>query len=147
MDGQPFRYVSGSLHYFRVPRPLWQDRLRKIRAGGHSVTTWTIVCLFDHLATCTWTFFILNMEENKHFLTTYPPHLVHVVFEWPHAGFNAIQFVIPWNLHEPQPGSYVFQDMLDINAFLTMAAEEDLYVLLRPGPYICAGKFFLSFLL
>ena len=50
--------------------------------------------------------------------------------------------MIPWNLHEPQPGSYVFQDMLDINAFLTMAAEEDLYVLLRPGPYICAGKFF-----
>jgi beta-galactosidase GanA len=54
--------------------------------------------------------------------------------------------VIPWNLHEPQPGSYVFQDMLDINAFLTMAAEEDLYVLLRPGPYICAGKFFSSFI-
>ena len=89
MDGQPFRYVSGSLHYFRVPEPLWQDRLRKIRA----------------------------------------------------AGFNAIQFVIPWNLHEPHPGSYNFQDMFDINGFVKMAANEDLYVLLRPGPYICAGKF------
>ena len=89
MDGQPFRYVSGSLHYFRVPELLWLDRLRKIRA----------------------------------------------------AGFNAIQFVIPWNLHEPQPGSYNFQDMFDINGFVKMAANEDLYVLLRPGPYICAGKF------
>ena len=49
LDGQPFRYVSGSIHYFRVPQELWQDRLRRIRAGG----------------------------------------------------FNAIQFVIPWNIHEP----------------------------------------------
>ena len=78
-----------------------------------------------------------------------PTHLIlsNVVIEWSPAGFNAIQFVIPWNLHEPQPGSYNFEDMLDINAFLTMAAEEDLYVLLRPGPYICAGKFFFSFFL
>ena len=49
LDGQPFRYVSGSIHYFCVPQELWQDRLRRIRAGG----------------------------------------------------FNAIQFVIPWNIHEP----------------------------------------------
>ncbi|KAL1438023.1 hypothetical protein MTO96_048478 [Rhipicephalus appendiculatus] len=23
-DGRPFRYISGSLHYFRVPRAYWQ---------------------------------------------------------------------------------------------------------------------------
>lgn len=34
MDGQPFRYVSGSAHYFRIPREYWRDRLRKIRAAG-----------------------------------------------------------------------------------------------------------------
>lgn len=33
-DGEPFQYVSGSLHYFRVPRVYWQDRLRKLRAAG-----------------------------------------------------------------------------------------------------------------
>ncbi len=32
--GSPFRYVSGSLHYFRVPRQLWRDRLTKARAMG-----------------------------------------------------------------------------------------------------------------
>ena len=33
-DGKPFRYISGGIHYFRVPRPYWQDRLKKIRAAG-----------------------------------------------------------------------------------------------------------------
>ncbi|KAF7494158.1 Beta-galactosidase [Sarcoptes scabiei] len=33
-DGRPFRYVSGSIHYFRVPKPFWFDRLRKMKYGG-----------------------------------------------------------------------------------------------------------------
>ena len=33
-DGKPFRYVSGSLHYFRIPREYWEDRLKKVRAAG-----------------------------------------------------------------------------------------------------------------
>ena len=33
-DGQPFRYISGCLHYFRVPRFYWKDRLLKMKAGG-----------------------------------------------------------------------------------------------------------------
>uniref|UniRef100_A0A8C3F1W5 Glycoside hydrolase 35 catalytic domain-containing protein n=1 Tax=Chrysemys picta bellii TaxID=8478 RepID=A0A8C3F1W5_CHRPI len=34
-DGAPFRYVSGSIHYARVPRPAWHDRLRKMYMSGH----------------------------------------------------------------------------------------------------------------
>ncbi len=34
LDGLPFRYASGSAHYFRIPRALWRDRLRKLRAAG-----------------------------------------------------------------------------------------------------------------
>ncbi|KAM5228924.1 beta-galactosidase-1-like protein isoform 1-T1 [Ctenodactylus gundi] len=34
LDGAPFRYVSGSLHYFRVPRVLWADRLFKMQLSG-----------------------------------------------------------------------------------------------------------------
>ena len=33
-DGQPFRYISGCLHYFRVPKYYWKDRLMKMKAGG-----------------------------------------------------------------------------------------------------------------
>ena len=34
MNGEPFRIVSGAMHYFRVPRPYWRDRLLKIKACG-----------------------------------------------------------------------------------------------------------------
>ncbi|CAJ0561294.1 unnamed protein product, partial [Mesorhabditis spiculigera] len=34
LDGQPFRYLSGSIHYFRMPRVYWEDRLRRMRAMG-----------------------------------------------------------------------------------------------------------------
>ncbi|KAH8035301.1 hypothetical protein HPB51_004542 [Rhipicephalus microplus] len=33
-DGKPFRIISGSLHYFRVPRAYWKDRLLKMRFAG-----------------------------------------------------------------------------------------------------------------
>ena len=33
-DGQPFRYISGSIHYMRVHPDYWNDRLQRIRALG-----------------------------------------------------------------------------------------------------------------
>lgn len=33
-DGQPYRYISGSMHYFRVPNEYWEDRLTKMKAAG-----------------------------------------------------------------------------------------------------------------
>uniref|UniRef100_A0ABI8A0Q3 Galactosidase beta 1 like n=1 Tax=Felis catus TaxID=9685 RepID=A0ABI8A0Q3_FELCA len=86
LDGAPFRYVSGSLHYFRVPRVLWADRLLKMRM----------------------------------------------------SGLNAVQFYVPWNYHEPEPGVYNFNGSRDLTAFLNEASIADLLVILRPGPYICA---------
>jgi len=34
LDGQPFLIRSGEMHYPRVPRPYWRDRMRKMRAMG-----------------------------------------------------------------------------------------------------------------
>ena len=34
LDGKPFQIIAGEMHYARVPRPYWRDRLRKIRAMG-----------------------------------------------------------------------------------------------------------------
>jgi beta-galactosidase len=28
LDGKPFRVISGELHYPRIPRAYWRDRLR-----------------------------------------------------------------------------------------------------------------------
>ncbi|KAM4705949.1 beta-galactosidase [Rhinophrynus dorsalis] len=33
-DGKPFRYISGSIHYSRVPRFYWKDRLLKMKMAG-----------------------------------------------------------------------------------------------------------------
>lgn len=33
-DGQVFQYISGGIHYFRVPRMYWKDRLVKMKAAG-----------------------------------------------------------------------------------------------------------------
>uniref|UniRef100_A0A8C9FG49 Galactosidase beta 1 n=1 Tax=Pavo cristatus TaxID=9049 RepID=A0A8C9FG49_PAVCR len=33
-DGHPFRYISGSIHYSRVPRYYWKDRLLKMKMAG-----------------------------------------------------------------------------------------------------------------
>ena len=33
-DGKPFRYISGGMHYFRIPYQLWEDRLHKAKMMG-----------------------------------------------------------------------------------------------------------------
>jgi beta-galactosidase len=34
LDGKPFQIFCGELHFMRIPRDYWQDRLRKARAMG-----------------------------------------------------------------------------------------------------------------
>jgi len=34
LDGRPFQIISGEMHYARIPRADWRDRLRKARAMG-----------------------------------------------------------------------------------------------------------------
>ncbi|GGS00951.1 beta-galactosidase [Streptomyces humidus] len=53
-------------------------------------------------------------------------------------GLNTVETYIPWNLHQPGPGTLVLDGLLDLPRFLRLAAAEGLHVLLRPGPFICA---------
>lgn len=53
-------------------------------------------------------------------------------------GHNAVSVPVPWNHHSPAPGTYDFTGVRDLNLFLNTAAEERLYVVLRPGPYLGA---------
>ncbi|GCC39717.1 hypothetical protein chiPu_0023642, partial [Chiloscyllium punctatum] len=45
---------------------------------------------------------------------------------------------VAWNYHETNPGEYDFSKAKDIEYFLNLAQEIGLFVILRPGPYICA---------
>ncbi|KAK6165422.1 hypothetical protein SNE40_022351 [Patella caerulea] len=55
------------------------------------------------------------------------------------AGLNTITTYLPWNYHEPRPGVYDFTGNLDVFRFLDLANSLDLPVILRVGPYTCAG--------
>ena len=49
---------------------------------------------------------------------------------------------VAWNLHQPTPDTYDFDGMLDVVSFVQQAQQAGLLVIIRPGPYICAGTNF-----
>jgi beta-galactosidase GanA len=54
-------------------------------------------------------------------------------------GCNTIAAYVFWNYHELEPGVFDFQTgNHNIAQFIRIAQEEGLWVLLRPGPYVCA---------
>jgi beta-galactosidase len=86
LDGKLFQIRAGEMHYARIPRAYWRDRLRMARA----------------------------------------------------MGLNAVATYVFWNVQEPAPGRFDFSGRADVAAFVRMAEEEGLWVILRPGPYACA---------
>ena len=53
-------------------------------------------------------------------------------------GLNTVETYTAWNLHEPHPGDFRFDGMLDVIRFIQIADEIGLKVIVRPGPYICS---------
>ena len=53
-------------------------------------------------------------------------------------GLNAVTTYVFWNEYESAPGVFDFSGQRDIAEFIREAGEEGLYVILRPGPYVCA---------
>lgn len=53
-------------------------------------------------------------------------------------GANTVETYIPWNLHEPQPGEFNFEHHANVEAFIELAQELGLFIILRVSPYICA---------
>lgn len=73
-----------------------------------------------------------------HYFRVLPEQWEHRLAMLRAMGLNTVETYIPWNLHEPRPGTYVFDGLADVEAFLRAAAAAGLRVILRPGPYICA---------
>jgi hypothetical protein len=53
-------------------------------------------------------------------------------------GLNTVQTYVFWNIHEQQRGTYDFSGRANLHQFLQDAANAELFVNLRLGPYICA---------
>jgi beta-galactosidase len=86
LDSKPLQIISGEMHYTRVPREAWRQRMKMAKA----------------------------------------------------MGLNTIGTYVFWNVHEPQKGHFDFTGNNDIAAFVNIAKEEGLWVILRPSPYVCA---------
>ncbi|MGC3988532.1 MAG: beta-galactosidase [Chthoniobacteraceae bacterium] len=59
------------------------------------------------------------------------------------AGFNAVETYAAWNWHEQEMPASVndfskITDLQDLDDWMTMAEQFGFYIIIRPGPYICA---------
>ncbi len=86
LDGKPFQIISGEMHYPRIPKEYWRDRMLKAKA----------------------------------------------------MGLNTICTYVFWNVHEPKPGKFRFSDNADLAEFVRTAQKEGLWVIVRPGPFVCS---------
>ncbi|MCD7848729.1 MAG: beta-galactosidase [Parabacteroides sp.] len=53
-------------------------------------------------------------------------------------GMNTICIYAFWNIHEQKPGEFDFSGQNDIAAFCRLAQKYNMYIMLRPGPYVCS---------
>lgn len=53
-------------------------------------------------------------------------------------GMNTICIYAFWNIHEQKPGVFDFDGQNDIAEFCRLAQKNGMYIILRPGPYVCS---------
>ena len=86
LDGKPFVVKAAELHYPRIPRPYWEQRIKMSKA----------------------------------------------------LGMNTICLYVFWNAHEQRPDEFDFSGQNDLREFIKLCQANDMKVILRPGPYVCA---------
>lgn len=72
-----------------------------------------------------------------HYFRTVPEYWEDRLLRAKALGLNTIQTYVPWNLHEPKAGEWVFNGIADLESFLKTCHKLGFLVMLRPGPYIC----------
>ncbi len=86
LKGKPFVIKAAELHYPRIPRPYWEQRIKLCKA----------------------------------------------------LGMNTVCLYVFWNIHEQRPGAFDFEGQNDLAEFCRLCQKNGMYVILRPGPYVCA---------
>ena len=86
LNGKPFIVKAAEVHYPRIPRPYWEQRIKMCKA----------------------------------------------------LGMNTLCLYVFWNIHEQEQGKVDFTGNNDVAEFIRLAQKNDMYVIVRPGPYVCA---------
>ncbi len=53
-------------------------------------------------------------------------------------GMNTVCLYVFWNIHEQKKGEFDFTGNNDVAAFCRLCQKNGMYVIVRPGPYVCA---------
>ncbi|MCJ8732959.1 hypothetical protein PDJAM_G00217660 [Pangasius djambal] len=101
-DGQYFRYISGSVHYFRVPRCSWKDRLMKMYMSGLNAIQVYVPWNFHEPVQGVYSFegdrdleYFLHLANETGLLVILRPG-PYICAEWEMGGLPA------WLLHNPK---------------------------------------------
>lgn len=73
-----------------------------------------------------------------HYFRIFPEYWEDRLLKLKELGANCVETYCAWNLHEANEGSFDFSDRLDLVRYIETAKKLGLYVILRPGPYICS---------
>ena len=66
------------------------------------------------------------------------PYWEHRIKMCKALGMNTVCIYIFWNIHEQREGEFNFTDNNDVAEFCRLAQKNGMYVIVRPGPYVCA---------
>ncbi|KAL5579483.1 hypothetical protein UlMin_011925 [Ulmus minor] len=72
-----------------------------------------------------------------HYFRIHPEYWEDRLLRAKALGLNTIQTYVPWNLHEPKPGNFVFEGIADLSSLLKLCQKLGFLVMLRAGPYVC----------
>ncbi len=81
--------------------------------------------------------FIVKAAE-VHYPRIPRPYWEHRIQMCKALGMNAVCIYIFWNIHEQKEGQFDFTGNNDVAEFCRLAQKNGLYVIVRPGPYVCA---------
>lgn len=88
--------------------------------------------------------FLLNGEPfvvraaELHYPRIPRPYWEHRIKMCKALGMNTICLYIFWNLHEQEEGKFDFTGNNDVAEFCRLAQKQGMYIIVRPGPYVCA---------
>ena len=81
--------------------------------------------------------FVIKAAE-MHYPRIPRPYWEHRIQMCKALGMNTICIYVFWNIHEQREGEFNFTDNNDVAAFCRLAQKNGMYVIVRPGPYVCA---------
>ena len=81
--------------------------------------------------------FIVKAAE-VHYPRIPRPYWEHRIKMCKALGMNTLCLYVFWNIHEQEEGKFDFTGNNDVAEFIRLAQKNGLYVIVRPGPYVCA---------